>query len=175
MSVVIDGTNGITTPAMGVGNQSPSNAGVTFPATAVASSDANTLDDYEEGTWTPTFNNFTVGNGSVFGRYTKIGNVVNLFVGFNMGSTSSIGGSIGSVSGLPFAIESVGSTSYFPAYGIALDAGVAYYSIFAGGNQTSTQLDSVKTTNNETAVNATNPFTWGTGDALNLQMTYRTS
>jgi len=28
--------------------------GITFPATAVAASNANTLDDYEEGTWTPT-------------------------------------------------------------------------------------------------------------------------
>jgi hypothetical protein len=28
-------------------------SGITFPATAVAASDANTLDDYEEGTWTP--------------------------------------------------------------------------------------------------------------------------
>jgi hypothetical protein len=29
-------------------------AGIQFPATQVSSADANTLDDYEEGTWTPT-------------------------------------------------------------------------------------------------------------------------
>ena len=29
------------------------NAGIKFPATQVASTDANTLDDYEEGTFTP--------------------------------------------------------------------------------------------------------------------------
>jgi len=38
--------------------------GIGFPATQVASSDPNTLDDYEEGTWTPTLTNVTVGNGS---------------------------------------------------------------------------------------------------------------
>ena len=38
---------------IGVGNATPaaSGAGISFPATASASSDANTLDDYEEGTW----------------------------------------------------------------------------------------------------------------------------
>jgi len=40
---------------LGVGNATPSTsgAGITFPATQSASTDANTLDDYEEGTWTP--------------------------------------------------------------------------------------------------------------------------
>jgi len=56
-------------------------AGISFPATQVASSDANTLDDYEEGTWTPNIDNgwntsnsvtYTAQNGS----YTKIGRVV---------------------------------------------------------------------------------------------------
>ena len=48
---------------------------LTFPTTAVPSSDPNTLDDYEEGTWTPV-----KGAGTAFtsaaGRYTKIGNLV---------------------------------------------------------------------------------------------------
>ena len=47
---------------------------VTFPATPRPVTDPNTLDDYEEGTWTPS----VVGNGgtvnSVSGEYTKIGN-----------------------------------------------------------------------------------------------------
>jgi hypothetical protein len=51
---------GATTPSftttIGVGNATPSTsgAGITFPATQSASTNANTLDDYEEGTWTPT-------------------------------------------------------------------------------------------------------------------------
>ena len=45
-----------TFSTISVGNATPSTsgAGITFPATQSASSDANTLDDYEEGTWTPT-------------------------------------------------------------------------------------------------------------------------
>jgi hypothetical protein len=63
------------------GANSSTGAGISFPATQVASSDANTLDDYEEGTWTPTITFATPGDVSVTysvqsGRYTKIGNRV---------------------------------------------------------------------------------------------------
>jgi hypothetical protein len=52
-----------------------------FPATQVPSSDANTLDDYEEGTWTPVLTFDTPGNASIayseqLGVYTKIGRIV---------------------------------------------------------------------------------------------------
>jgi len=56
-------------------------AGVGFPATQVASANANTLDDYEEGTWSPTVSAST-GNltsvTSVSARYTKVGRIVTL-------------------------------------------------------------------------------------------------
>ena len=39
------------------GKTVPTN-GVQFPATQVASADANCLDDYEEGTWTPSISAF---------------------------------------------------------------------------------------------------------------------
>lgn len=56
---------------------------IKFPATQVASSDANTLDDYEEGTWTPAISFATPGNQSIVystqqGNYTKIGRLVTL-------------------------------------------------------------------------------------------------
>ncbi len=68
--------------AISVGNATPttSGAGITFPATQSASSDANTLDDYEEGTFSPTVlgadTSGTVTYGDRVGRYTKIGNRV---------------------------------------------------------------------------------------------------
>jgi len=54
---------------------------IAFPATAVPSTDANTLDEYEEGTWTPTYVPETGAFGAItyrfqHGKYTKIGNVV---------------------------------------------------------------------------------------------------
>lgn len=53
---------------------------VGFPATQVPSADPNTLDDYEEGSWTPAFTSTgaTFGYESQSGRYTKIGRVVTL-------------------------------------------------------------------------------------------------
>jgi hypothetical protein len=51
---------------------------IKFPATANPSSDVNTLDDYEEGTWTPVIGS-TGGSITTYtssGRYTKIGNRV---------------------------------------------------------------------------------------------------
>ena len=52
--------------------------GVTFPATPVASSDANCLDDYEEGVWSPTVTGEVNLTSTTFvsARYTKIGRVV---------------------------------------------------------------------------------------------------
>jgi hypothetical protein len=71
-----------TFSTVSVGNATPSSsgAGITFPATQSASSDANTLDDYEEGTWSPAI---TPGSGSLTthtssGTYTKIGRTVHI-------------------------------------------------------------------------------------------------
>jgi hypothetical protein len=56
---------------------SANGVGITFPATQSASSDVNTLDDYEEGTFTPTDGS---GAGLTFSAvvctYTKVGNTV---------------------------------------------------------------------------------------------------
>jgi hypothetical protein len=78
-------TNGLkVTNTVGVGGTDPSTsgAGITFPATQSASSNANTLDDYEEGTFTPTVvysgTNTPIVSGQTTGRYTKIGRVVSI-------------------------------------------------------------------------------------------------
>jgi hypothetical protein len=88
------------------------NAGqLKFPASQNASSDANTLDDYEEGDWTPVLsdgsNNFTM-SANQNGRYTKIGRVVHFEAECG---TSSIGSASGALKliGLPFT--SASSTS----------------------------------------------------------------
>jgi hypothetical protein len=61
---------------------------IVFPATQSASSNANTLDDYEEGTWTPNSTGITVvGTFSSSGTYTKIGRVVTVIATF-AGTTS---------------------------------------------------------------------------------------
>ena len=81
MSAIIDGSVGSQFPTtIGVGNATPSTsgAGITFPATASASTDANTLDDYEEGTYTPVITSASgsITSYSASGSYTKVGNIV---------------------------------------------------------------------------------------------------
>ena len=80
-------------------------SGVTFPATQVAASDANTLDDYEEGTWTGTLAGGTTNPTipvTATGQYTKIGNQVFARILFSNIITTGASGAI-TVTGLPFA------------------------------------------------------------------------
>ena len=92
---------------MSVGNATPttSGAGITFPATQSASSDANTLDDYEEGSWTPALTGTTaVSYANQVGRYTKIGRLVTIqFVLQTNSQTYTSTGATFAISGLPFA------------------------------------------------------------------------
>ena len=85
------------------------NAGIAFPATQVSSADGNTLDDYEEGTWTPTVvGSSTAGTytpSSVRTYYTKVGNQVTLYGGFGF-SAASGGSGYAQIGGLPFAYKS---------------------------------------------------------------------
>jgi len=81
-------------------------SGITFPATAVAATDANTLDDYEEGTWTPNQggNLTVVGTFSSTGNYVKVGKMVTVQV--SLTATTSITISAGDAvmfTNLPFA------------------------------------------------------------------------
>ena len=78
-------------------------SGITFPATQVAASDANTLDDYEEGTWTPVATGLTnVGAVTYIATYTKIGRVVYINLKVTaVTSTTSVANTT-FFSGLPF-------------------------------------------------------------------------
>ena len=92
-----------TTISVGDATPSTSGAGITFPATQSASSDANTLDDYEEGTWTPTATNVTI--TSVQGTYTKIGRYV--YITFYGVWPSTANGNAVLIQGLPFTSKTI--------------------------------------------------------------------
>ena len=126
---VMNGTLGATTPStvvattvkasttMGVGGATPSTsgAGITFPATQSASSDANTLDDYEEGTWTPSIGG-TATYTTRLASYVKVGRLVTVFCYISVNLIGT--GSAIQISGLPFSVSSdigagSGALSYF--------------------------------------------------------------
>ena len=77
---------------------------IVFPGTQSASSDANTLDDYEEGAWTPTVGGTSTYNVQV-GRYVKIGSQVTVWseMWINVLGT----GSTDTISGLPFTSANI--------------------------------------------------------------------
>lgn len=91
--------------------------GIGFPATQVASSDANTLDDYEEGTFTPVIEGTsTAGTGTYSvqtGRYVKVGKKVTLWGTVIWSAHTGAGNII--INGIPFSsvtssnIEAIGT------------------------------------------------------------------
>jgi len=85
-----------------------------FPATQIASADANTLDDYEEGTFTPTVQDDTLSDteGQTYltqiGRYAKIGNTVFFQTQIQLTSLGTLTGSqTAKMAGLPFTSNDV--------------------------------------------------------------------
>jgi hypothetical protein len=86
---------------------------------------ANHLDDYEEGTWTPT----GISAGTLdFARYTKIGDVVFLYLNVS-GSITLTNGTIG---GLPFSAVTTSCPWYFADF--AVGAGEIPMPTIAGTN-----------------------------------------
>jgi hypothetical protein len=79
--------------------------GIKFPAIQDPSADANTLDDYEEGVWTPsvTSGSGTITTlGAVAGRYTKVGQWVKCYFTVAITTNGTAGGVL-VIAGLPFA------------------------------------------------------------------------
>jgi len=111
-----DGTRVTASTTIGVGAATPSTSGsgITFPATQSSSSDANTLDDYEEGTWTPTQGSGVSAVSGTFtasGNYTKVGRLVT--VNFTASATAftytnGTGSLLGSLPFTPGAFNSYG-------------------------------------------------------------------
>jgi hypothetical protein len=106
------GNLGVGVTPAGTGGCLQLKSGITFPATQVASSDANTLDDYEEGTWTGTLTGGTTNPTipvTATGLYTKIGRQVTVAINFNNVITTGASGTA-NITGLPFTNNA--STSY---------------------------------------------------------------
>ena len=82
------------------------NAGgqIPFPATQNASSDVHTLDDYEEGSWTPSIGGTATYNTQT-GRYTKIGKLVTYECFLSIALVGT--GSTTTISGLPFTSSNI--------------------------------------------------------------------
>jgi hypothetical protein len=120
--------------------------------------------------YTPTYNNFTLGNGIVEAKYKQIGKTIIGKINVKFGSTSSITGSL-SVS-LP--ITSKVTTNYlYP--GLVVDAATAYIPsvfIFEGTRISGFALGTAGTYAASNNINATVPMTWTTNDEFFVTFTY---
>jgi len=97
-----------------------SGTGIDFSATsAAAGMTSELLDDYEEGTWTPTYVALTTNFDSItydasrVGQYTKIGNTV-IVSGYIITDSITVGSASGDVviSGLPFTSGGVSAVAF---------------------------------------------------------------
>ncbi len=123
--------------------------------------------------WTPTWANFTIGNGTNDCKYKKVGNTIEFRIVTTLGSTSSMGTSP------TFTLPVTSITSphtFLPiAWGNFYDASAATYKdpgIAIWTNTTTATVRRYDGNNDGNTVSSTTPFTWTTSDAMLFQGTY---
>lgn len=134
---------------------------VVFPATQVASSDVNTLDDYEEGDWTPVIGGSTSESGQTYtrqvGRSVKIGKWVFVWCDVILSAKGTIDGNL-RIKGLPHTAAT--ATATFGA-GASFFSGLAtnWIQVNVSANSASTTLsvfgNQAAATSNLTALTTT--------------------
>jgi len=157
------------------GATSQAGTGITFPATQSASTDANTLDDYEEGTWTGFIsdgtNNATMDRNT--GWYVKIGRQVTVTGWFRSTSLGSVTGAI-RLTGLPFAINVANGAAcagtVANGLGFAITAGQNVVLSGTGGNT----FVSLQLWDAATGTTAMDAAEWSADGAAFISMTYQT-
>jgi len=150
-----------------------STGGITFNGDTSA---ANALDDYEEGTWTPTLlgssTNPTVTYTLQSGHYTKIGNVVTLT--FNLRTSARTGGSgTLQVGGIPFtpATSSYQAGSFGDMNNITFDTS-KFLALMTANSLSYLFLEELVS---GTGANVVLVTSWGAGGQLNGSITYQSS
>ncbi len=108
---------------------------IKFPATQNASANANTLDDYEEGTWTPTATS-SAGTittvGAVSGSYTKVGRLTAFSFSIEITTNGTGSGYI--------TIGGIGTIATIPANVTLSGYDVSTAKALAGGQVSSNQV-----------------------------------
>jgi hypothetical protein len=122
-------------------------------------------------TYTPTFTNFTLGNGTATGRYVQIGKTVFVEIKVTLGSTSSMGTD-------PYIFLPVNSnmTNAIQANVVIQDFGTTEYMAVGSNPYNDTVrlfcLGTSASFGNYFTVSATQPMTWTTNDSFTIRATY---
>jgi len=154
------------------GTLAANGVGVTFPATQVASSDANCLDDYEEGTWVPTVGGTSTYTANQKASYIKVGRLVT--VSWDMEILLIGTGSTTTISGLPFVVGSATSPKFEQCNGAAGYFGslaVNVYSLTFNASANTSTITSISMNTLGGTANV-NPAIYGNGTRVQGTVTY---
>jgi hypothetical protein len=125
----------MTTPVISSGAINLQSGQIAFPAVQAASADANTLDDYEEGSFTPTVASSGGGTPTYsvqVGRYVKIGKEVKFSLWVVLASKGTlVAGGGTTIGGLPFAAANIANLYHSCVVGQYQGATTAYVSVYA--------------------------------------------
>lgn len=149
---------------------------VNFPVTQVPSTNPNTLDDYEEGTWEPILisdgGTITMNAAASGGLYTKVGRLVTITGVAVVTSVSSPTGNI-SLMGLPFvSANTLGSASPINVYAYGFEATMT--TVVVGGIDQNSSSCTLQKTNGAGTVAVLGPDIKA-GTSINFSCTYMTA
>lgn len=188
-SVSVDSISGFTTPTIVTVGGVQMNNGVIGTSGAVTSNSvaagaitpnaltAGSGTGWSWATFTPTFANLTLGNGTVNARYTQTGKQIWIFMTILLGNTSAVGTD-------PSFVVPVSASNLYTTTGLNVVSG--YGTLLAGStnvlaapffNASSGSIHigyiQPSATNNAlTVVNATTPGTWGTNSQIIITCFY---
>lgn len=169
---IIAGPN-TTTFSSGTGGPITIPGQIAFPASQVASAGANVFDDYEEGSYTPSWSgNGTppaVGNGVLGGRYVKLGIFVWAIVTLSAGTTTTFGTGFWTFT-TPLTMSNGDEISGCSGYALDASAG-ARYQLFAVANTSSAFVASYT----PNLVGLSVPFTWANTDTCTYNLNMKAS
>jgi hypothetical protein len=144
---------------------------IQFPATQVASANANNLDDYEEGNFSPTLTASTSASGQTYsdqtGKYTKIGRFVFCSIDLRLTAKGTLTGDV-LIGNLPFTCINVGGSGGSVVYWAALGANWSNVNVFIIPSTTTGYLTGAKTAGVDNAFFATADITNTTSFRINI-------
>jgi hypothetical protein len=120
---------------------------------------------------------WTLGNGSLVGKYIKLGKFVSVRFSFTAGSTTTFTADLPTFS-LPFAVESSASVNTAWAQLLDNSANVRYMTFVYGPTSSSVGIlaSDVSSTYGPQAplgISSTRPFTWAVNDSIYFSMNYQ--
>ena len=176
------GVNSITTTNLSLDVENKVRAsGIMF---GTDTADANTLDDYEEGSWTPVFGSSSSSvdlvsyDAVTFGRYIKVGNVVHLWgrIRTDILEWSGSSGSI-RIEGVPFTATDLisGAIAFAGSVGYATNfSGEEPQKISMNGSEHIYLYYNSSSTANSANVQVSDMNSGSNANDMTFQLTYRT-